>query len=108
MILDPLDVIYEGMSSTGIPTTKYAWAKQPEPPWLVVGVDGDGGSLWADSRMTDQVMEGTVDLFCREDGPALMRTVQDKLQALGWPWELYLVQYESDTRLIHYQWVWRR
>ena len=105
---DPLEILFAAMERTGIPVAKFAWATQPEPPWMVVSRTGDGGSLWSDSTLTDEVQEDTVDLFTREAGAEHMRTVQDALKALGWPFELYLVLYEQDTRLVHYQWVWRQ
>ena len=77
---DPLETMFAAMERTGIPVAKFAWATQPEPPWLVVSRTGDGGSLWSDSTLTDEVQEGTVDLFTREASAEHMRTVQDALK----------------------------
>jgi len=105
----PLDRVFDAVNATEIPFAKYAWAKRPEgvEAWGQVGMDGEDNSLWSDGRMTDQVLEGTVDLFVRDDGPRLMQLVQQALNSLDISWELYLVLYEKDEKLIHYQWVWR-
>lgn len=105
----PLDRVFDAMAATGIPFAKFAWAKRPEgvEAWGQVGIDGEGESMWADGRMTDQVLEGTVDIFVRSDGPALMHLVQEALTRLGISWRLYIVLYEKDEKLIHYQWVWQ-
>ena len=107
---DPLNTLYEALNArTGIPFALYAWAKRPEnlPTWGQVGLDGEGPSMQGDNVKTDMVCEGTVDVFAREPGAEILRAVQDVFNDLEYAWELYLVLYEQDTRLIHYHWVWR-
>lgn len=74
--------------------------------YIVWAEDGQFDALWSDDRMGVQIVEGTVDYFTRmEDDPNV-----DDIQAalnLVCMWRLSSVQYEDDTRYIHWEWVWR-
>ena len=91
------------LTATGIPFREAGWDVNPAAPWGVYAMDGSGDDLWGDDRMQHQVITGTVDLYVKGPGRDLMALVQGALT--GTSWSLNSIQYESDTRLTHYEWV---
>lgn len=83
----------------------FAWKQ--EPPYLVWAEDGQGTALWADGKMELQTITGTIDLFTKNlRGEPLFEATQQALDQAGISWRLNSVQYEEDTRLLHYEWRW--
>lgn len=77
-----------------------------DTPYIVWAEEGQGGSVYADGGMQEQVWVGTVDLFTRTEDDPLFEAVQGALQTAEAAWRLNSVQYEHDTGLIHYEWRW--
>lgn len=75
-------------------------------PYLLWAENGEGDSLHAGNHKTEQVITGTVDYFTQTEYDANADAIQDTLDALGVGWVLESVQYEDDTKLIHYEWSW--
>lgn len=60
----------------------------------------------ADGRHVEISWQGTIDYFTRvEDDPAI-DDIEDMLTDLDLTWYLNSVQYEEETGVIHYEWVW--
>ena len=76
------------------------------PPYIVWAEDGDN-DLSADNVHAERCFEGTVDLFTREEGDDLIKAVPSALEGVGAAYYLNSVQYEEDTGLIHFEWVWQ-
>lgn len=94
-------------SGTGFPSADYAWTRTPDADaWLRLNLIGEAGAVWGDDRQQDQALSGQVHLFTRRMGSADMRAVQAVLREQDFHWRLDGVAYESDTRLLHYTWVW--
>jgi len=91
---------------TGFPFAEYAWQSRPLPPYGTLQLDGQGASLWSGNKMREQAVQGSVDVFVRGGSEAAKSSVQSALASLdGLSWRLYSVQYESDTKLTHLEWV---
>lgn len=89
-----------------IPLAEYAWDVRPDTDYLVIGIDTEANSLQADSHKVNQAPQGTVDLFTKSNDRDLMQRVQNVLNTFdGCAWYLNSVQYEDDTRLLHWEWV---
>lgn len=81
-------------------------AHKPSPPYIVWAEDGAGDMVVANGRMQNQAIAGTVDLFTDDpENTALFDGVQAALDEVC-AWELNSIQYEDDTGLTHYEWVW--
>lgn len=81
-------------------------AHKPKPPYIVWAEDGAGDMLVANGRMQNQVITGTVDLFTdNPENTILFEGIQAALDEVC-AWELNSIQYEEDTGLTHYEWVW--
>lgn len=87
-------------------TWHFTAPKGTKSPYAVWGEDGQGQAEHTDNRMTGQAIQGTVDYFTREENDPAFAKLQKSLSLHGIPYYLRSVQYEEDTGLIHYQWVW--
>jgi hypothetical protein len=97
----------EKLRATGIPFAETAWKKAPGGSYGVIDLDGQADAVWADNSMKAQAIEGTVDLFTRGSGEATAKSVQKALNECGVSWQLNSIQYEEDTGLRHFEWVWQ-
>ena len=97
------------LDATDIPFTDYAWATAPAGKWYgTVSLDGAGDTVAGDGEIVEQALEGSIDLFVRGSGWEGLRKVQQALnRAPGVAWRLESVQYEPDTGLVHYEWVFQ-
>ena len=82
----------------------WAWDAPPEADaWGTVAPDGARAD-WAGSRMEDQSITGTVDLFCRGNIADYVDAVQAVLQGSGMAWRLGDFLYDSSVRAAHIVW----
>ena len=80
------------------------FAVKQEAPYIVWAEDGQAGALHANNRVIGQAIGGTIDYFTRLRDDPNVSAIQDKLNSLDLTWGLNSIQYEDDTRLIHYEW----
>lgn len=90
--------------ATGIPFAHYAWDKAPDGDYGVWAEDS-AAHFYTDNKMTSQSTEGTIDLFTRSDSLTGKEAIQAALNSVNCSWYLNSIQYEEDTRYIHYEWV---
>lgn len=75
-------------------------------PYIVWAEDGQADSQWADGKMVEQTLTGTVDLFTKNlRGEPLFREIQNALNGVC-SWRLNSIQYEPDNKILHYEWAW--
>ncbi len=102
------DDLVTALKATEIPFAEYAWDKRPKVNYGVVSIDGAGKHAAADNKVEHQALEGTVDLFTYDNDRTDVETIQSVLNDFeGCAWYLESTQYESDTRLIHWEWVFQ-
>lgn len=75
------------------------------PPYTVWQEDGSE-SFAADNRTAEQVATGTLDYFTKREYDPVVDQIQNTLNSLPVLWSLNSVQYEEDTGIIHYEWIW--
>ena len=81
-------------------------AHKPAAPYIVWADDGQGDAVRANGRLQNQVIAGTVDLYTgNPEDAGLFLAVQDALDGVC-AWRLNSIQYEDETELTHYEWVW--
>ena len=73
----------------------------------MIDIDGQADAMWADNRMKTQAIEGTVDLFTSGSGEETAKSIQTALDACGVSWSLNSVQYEEETGLRHWEWLFQ-
>ena len=101
---DKLKRLADGLASLGCPVHHYHRSRL-EPPCIVWAEEGDNAQH-ADNGVAEQSTRGTLDYFTHEEFDPMVDTIQGKLQELEIAWGINSVQYEEDTDLIHYEWVW--
>jgi hypothetical protein len=80
-------------------------AVKKTPPYIVYAEDGQAAAKWSDNRMTHQKLMGTVDLYTANlDSEPLVDKIQAALNEVCF-WRLNSIQYEDDTKLRHWEWV---
>ena len=86
------------------------WRPNMQAPFCVWGEDREDSSLDADDQKQEQAISGYVDYYTKTEYDPMLDTVQDVLRGIAgdmaFCWRLDSVQYEEETNLIHYQWLW--
>ena len=86
----------------------YERPKNKPVHWIVWQEDGEMDSFNANDRKKEQQGRGYIDCFTQIEYDPLLDEIQEALDAasnIGWT--LDSVQYEEETKLIHYQWTFR-
>ena len=74
--------------------------------YIIWAEDGEQNSFNAANHKVRQGLTGTVDFFTLEEYDAIIDEIQDTLEGIeGLSWNLNSVQYEEDTKFIHYEWM---
>lgn len=74
--------------------------------YIVWSEDSQGPAVHTDNRMTDQAIQGTVDLFTKQEYDPIAAKIQKALSLRGIPYYLRSIQHEEESGKIHFQWVW--
>ena len=101
-LLQPLEAALSALTDAC-----YHYVAQPNavPPYLVWQEDGDG-DLGADNRHAERAVTGTVDLYTKQEWDPLISSVERALESVGASWYFSSFQYETETGLLHFEWVW--
>lgn len=67
---------------------------------------GEDNSFHANNTKAEQAIRGTVDYYTKTEFDSNADVIQTVLQGLGAAWSLESVQYEEDTKFIHFEWSW--
>lgn len=88
------------------PAVYHFHALKPPVPYVVWAEDGQGDVVFANGRLKNQVITGTVDLYTDDpENTALFTGIQEALDQVC-AWRLNSIQHEDDTGLTHYEWAW--
>lgn len=94
------------LKATGLPFAEDGWDEKPAPPYGVYAIDNGAAALWAGDRRREHASQGTVDLFTPVGRGRVRRSViEDALDEAGVSYWFNSQQYERDTRLMHYEWI---
>ena len=67
----------------------------------------DGANdLEANGEHAEKAMQGTTDLFTKQEFDPWAEALGESLSGCGIAWYLSSVQFEEDTGFWHYEWVW--
>lgn len=75
-----------------------------EPSYIVWAEDGDN-DLTANNVHGERSYTGTIDLYTKIESDPLLADIPQALEQIGASYYLNSVQYEEETGLIHYEWV---
>lgn len=91
------------LSVSGLSVSHYEAVKKVAP-YCVWAENGSGAQLNANNRMRQQAVAGVIDYYTKTEDDPNADAIQNALNAHGVSFDLYLVQYEDETKLIHYEW----
>ena len=74
-------------------------------PFVVWSEDAQAGAVYADGQMKEQAIQGTIDLYTKTEYDQTFNQIQAALNNAGIGFYLDSIQYEIDTKYIHYQWI---
>lgn len=72
--------------------------------YIVWSEDGEGDSLHLNDQKNEQTITGTVDLFTKNEYSETIDKIQEALNKSRISFVLQSVQYEDETKYIHYEW----
>ena len=72
--------------------------------YIIWAETGEGTSFHADNRKQEQVIVGTIDYFTKTDLDPNLDAIQEALKSAEISFFLESVQYEEETKYIHYEW----
>ncbi len=101
-----LKALKQALSALTEQTYHYYAAPGTPPPYIVWAEDSDN-DLTANDVHAERCYEGTVDLFTRDEGDTLISAIPAALESIEAAYYLNSVQYEEETGLIHFEWVWQ-
>lgn len=83
------------------------WRPRLSPPFCVWAEDSEAGGFGGDDHKGEQAISGYVDYYTGTEYDTNVDAIQTALNGVdGLSWRLDSVQYEDETKLIHYQWIW--
>ena len=80
------------------------WRPVKTAPMCIWQEDGEN-SFRADTRSREQGITGTVDYYTQTEYDPNIDKVQTALNKVCSNWNINSVQYEEETKLIHYEWT---
>ena len=80
-------------------------AMEKTDQYIVWAEDSEGSSVEGDDQKTNQSIQGTIDYFTKEDMDPKVDEIQAALVNACISFYLNSVQYEDETRYIHFEWV---
>lgn len=75
--------------------------------YIVWAEDSETESLQTDNYKPAHTIEGTIDYFTRTEDDENIEKIPKALNDARIWWRLNSVQYEDETRFIHYEWLFR-
>lgn len=105
-MLSSLETVMNAMLSVTEEVYHYT-APEDSNRYIVWAEDMEVASLEADNYKPGQTIEGTIDLYTKDEDDPWIPEIPDALNAARIGWNLNSVQYEDETRFIHYEWLFR-
>lgn len=80
-------------------------AMKAEAPYIVWAEDSQAAATWADNRMQNQGIQGTIDLYTTKEYDPAFKEIQNALNVAGISFYYNSSQREEVTGYIHHEWV---
>lgn len=87
--------------------TYHYWRKVSKKRYIIWAEDREENSLNLDNKKAIQQVTGTIDLFTQTEYDPIADEIQEGLNELEIGWTLLDVNYEEETKLIHWEWEFK-
>lgn len=78
---------------------------QLKAPYIIWQEDGSG-QFDASDRVAEMTVSGSTDFFTKKEYDRTADRIMDMFEKNGFLWKLNSIQYEQETGLIHYEFLW--
>ncbi len=99
-----LNDLKTALLTIGVPVGHYSAFEQSDK-YIVWAEYGQSNEVWADGKMQQQAISATVDYFTKTENDVNVSAIQQAFNAAELSWRLESIQYEDDTKFIHFEWV---
>lgn len=82
------------------------WRPVSQVPCLMWYESGETNSFHADNHKREQNITGTCDFYTKTEFDPLIDEIQNALDDMELVWSISSIQYEDETKMIHYEWTW--
>ena len=72
--------------------------------YIVWAESGSGDNAYFDNKMEEYALTGTIDFFTKTEYNPIIDKIEEELTSNQISFFLNSVQYEEETKLIHYEW----
>lgn len=103
---DQLKAVKDALVSVSEKTYHYEKPATVKAPYIVWGEQGEADSFHSNNTKSEQQIEGWIDYYTQTEFDANIDEIQEALNGIC-AWSLESVQYEDETKLIHYAWLFR-
>lgn len=77
------------------------YAHKQTNKYIVWAEDGPGAV-----GIVTRALSGTIDYYTKQENDPNVQNIETVLKNLDIAWRINSIQYEEDTKYIHYEWVW--
>lgn len=89
-----------------VPTNVYHYFRpQLKAPYLIWQEDGSD-QFAANNRTAEMTVSGSTDYFTKTEYDRTVDAIMEMFRANGFLWQLSSIQYEDETGLIHFEFLW--
>jgi hypothetical protein len=89
----------------GLPVFHYFKPSEVKDRYCIWAEDTEATSLQADNIKSIQQLQGTIDLYSKQEFDPAVDAIQEALNASQIGFYQNSIQYEDETGLIHWEWV---
>lgn len=94
-----------------VPNCWHYWRSNQTPPFCAWQEDRESSAFSGDNAKGEQEIEGVVEYYTPTEYDPVIDELQTaftgmKTEVHSFGWRLDAVQYEEESGLIHYSWVW--
>lgn len=97
--------VRDALLTTGVPVSHYQAVKKTDR-YIVWAEDGWGDAVWGDGALAERAIQGTAHYFTRMEYDPTVERIEQALTEAGIPFRLGSIQFEEQTRYMHYEWIW--
>lgn len=106
--MNKLLAIQEALTAIEGLSVYHFFRPQLKPPYCVWQEESENNALWTSNHKREQVLTGSIDYFTQDEYDGMADKIQEALNGIeNCGWSLNSVQYEDETELIHYEWIWQ-
>ena len=106
-MLSSLENVMNALLTVSTDSVYHYTAPANSTRYIVWAEESEVENFVADNWKPGGTIEGTIDLYTKDEDDDFIPQIPQALNSAGIAFELYSVQYEDETRFIHYEWVFR-